>query len=207
MKLIASRVCKKPSLDVAEDLVGWSNGFYWLLDGATPPMGVGTHELTFRYVQTLSRGLSMYAETAEDPEELLWKALGYVRGVFSGCVEHFEFLPSSTVVIVQALESELRYLVLGDSFLCVYADDGVVLLETDDRLKSIATEERQRVRDLRAAGVSEDDLAYLEARKALVCAEMKYRNKVDGYWIAELDPQAAKEARKGTVRFEGVGKF
>ena len=39
MRLVSSAICKKPSLDIAEDFVGGHANFHWLLDGATPPNG------------------------------------------------------------------------------------------------------------------------------------------------------------------------
>ena len=58
----------------------------------------------------------MFAEGADNPKELLFKAIEYVKENFG---QH-EFLPSSTVVIVQVLEECIQYLVLGDSFLCIH---------------------------------------------------------------------------------------
>ena len=116
MRLVSSAICKKPSLDIAEDFVGGHANFHWLLDGATPPVGGNNHALTCKYVQMLDRGLTMFAEGADNPKELLFKAIEYVKENFG---QH-EFLPSSTVVIVQELEECIQYLVLGDSFLCIH---------------------------------------------------------------------------------------
>lgn len=197
MKLFSSGVCKKPSLAMAEDLVGGSNNFYWLLDGATPPEGKGNHELTYRYVHALDRYFSELAKSAEDPQDLLFNAIKRVKMEFEqeGLTAH---PPSSTVVIVQTLSSGLRYLVLGDSFLCVRIR-GKTTTITDNRLSSVAVRERAIVNGLREQGISENSSEYVEARRTLVRTESECKNKPGGYWIAELNPDAAKEALTGTL--------
>ena len=193
MKLLSSGVCKKPSLDVPEDLVGGSNNFYWLLDGA----GKGNHKLTVEYVSTLDHYFKEFAKTANDPEDLLFNAIKSTKIVFEkrGVIVN---PPSSTVIIVQILRDCLRYLVLGDSYLCVCAGEKVVTI-TDKRLASVAVQERNEVRTLREQGVPENSAKYIEARRRLICAEESSRNKDGGYWIAELNPDAAKEALVGTL--------
>lgn len=197
MKFMSSGVCKKPSLDAPEDLVGGSNNFYWLLDGATPPAGKGNHKLTVEYVRTLDHYFKEFAKTANDPEDLLFNAIKSTRIVFEqkGVIIN---PPSSTVIIVQVLRDCLRYLVLGDSYLCVCTGEEVVTI-TDKRLASVAVNERTEVRTLREQGVSENSTEYIEARRRLIFAEESSRNKAGGYWIAELNPDAAKEAIVGTL--------
>lgn len=206
MYIFTSGVCKKPSLDLAEDLVGGNGNFYWLLDGATPPADSGNHELTYRFVQTLNQGLTVFSLRAENPEDLLFNAINYVKNDFEqrGIVN--SYLPCSTVVIVQMLETKIRYLVLGDSYLCICAGN-YTLIETDDRLKTIAVEERGIVRKMRESNIPENSKEYQDARKNLILAEAKSRNKTGGYWVAELNPDAAKEGKMGEVSFDDNEKL
>lgn len=201
MKLFSSGVCKKPSLSEPEDLVDGNKGFYWLLDGATPPVGENGHALTYRYVQTLNRALKTNAQIAKTPEELLYRSIHSVRDDFNENGINVEWLPSSTVVLVQVLQNCLNYLVLGDSYLCIRTEKDDLVI-TDDRLKFVAVEERKIVRRLREDGFSEESSEYLAARRNLIFAELECRNKDEGYWIAELDPDAAKKSKQGTVHFQ-----
>lgn len=195
IRFVSSGVCKKPSLAEAEDLVSGANGFYWLLDGATPPKASGGHEVTRAYVESLSAALVEESNMAPSPWELLEVALGKIPNFE-------EVQPSSTVVLVQVCEDRIRYSVLGDSFLSILLD-GEELVVTDDRLKKVATDERERVRALRERGVLEDSEEYVKARATLIDAERKCRNVRGGYWIAANAPMAAREARNGEVSLVG----
>ena len=200
MRLYLSGVCKKPSLKESEDMVGENAGFYWLLDGATPPVGEKSHEATYTFVQSLHKALTTVAKTAESPERLLYDSIEFLK--VKSCENNSDgYLPCSTAVIVQVFGNCLHYLVLGDSFLCICTEkDNLVI--TDNRLKSVAVEERKIVRELRESGISEKSNEYLTARKNLIFTELESRNKDGGYWITELNPNAALNAQKGTIQFE-----
>lgn len=203
MRLIASNVCKKPSLDKAQDIIGKAGNFYWLLDGATPPSG--NNELAYEYVSTLNKWLKRYAATSRNPEELLYSAIEQMQKGFKTKWVSNDYTPSSTAIIVQIEENQLRYLVLGDSSLSISTNEQRLVI-TDTRLRFIAQEEREILQKIMAKGASEDSDEYINARNNLIKVEMQYRNKEGGYWIAELNPEAAKKSRKGTIKFKSNDK-
>lgn len=101
--------------------------------------------------------------------------------------------PSSTVAIARWDCQHLHGLVLGDSPIMAGTASGSVLQLRDDRLASIASEERAAYRDGLRNGHGYGD----EHHSHLVClrdAERRYRNQPEGYWIAEATPEAANHA-------------
>lgn len=84
--------------------------------------------------------------------------------------------PSSTVAMVQASETGLDYLVLGDS---------AVILKTADQVTHVTD---NRVDHLQPGG--------RPYTRALVRSK---RNAPGGFWVASTNPRAAYEARSGTA--------
>lgn len=199
MKLIASNICKKPSLDKAQDLIGKSGNFYWLLDGATPPYG--SNELTYDYIQALNRGLEKQVDDSLNPDELLYRAIKQVQNEFKHKKIEAGYIPSSTIIIVKIEESIVKYLVIGDSSLCISIENRSLVV-SDTRLKFVAMKEREELQNIISKGISEDSEEYIKARKNLIGVEMKHRNKDGGYWIAELNPDVVAKAKTGSVSFE-----
>ncbi len=101
--------------------------------------------------------------------------------------------PSSTVAIARWNDEDLDVLVLGDSPAVVFHRDGTATIVQDDRLAAIAPQQRHAYRErLRHGG--EFDAAHTALLHSLQAAQRQQRNTPGGYWIAELDPQAARHA-------------
>ncbi|TQM80449.1 protein phosphatase 2C-like protein [Saccharothrix saharensis] len=100
--------------------------------------------------------------------------------------------PSSTVLLARERGDEFNLLVLGDST-AVVSVNGEISRTTDDRLASVGGDLRRRYRSRLAAGTGYDD-EHRQLLRLLQEQELTARNTLDGYWIAEADRQAAKEA-------------
>lgn len=198
---------KKPFETKSEDLVGYNNSFFWLLDGATPPAEKKNKELTQTYLNLLNAALSNYSLECKNTIDLLEKSIIKVRRVFQKNynLSLVEYLPYSTAVIFK-VGKEIEYSVLGDSYLSIATEKSVVTI-TDDRIKNIAVKERKIVREMRNCGVDEKSIEYIQARKKLICAELNFQNIDGGYWVAGLNPLAAEKAISGTFSLDESEKF
>lgn len=198
----AESVCKKPSLDYPEDVVGSNGCYYWLLDGATPPAGDLSHRHTLQYVHCLSAALAQNSLGCPTTQELLYRAIADVRKEFHQYgLDANEYQPSSTAIVVAYDGHCIRYSVLGDSILGLRVNLSKLYI-SDSSLKRIAIEQRTKVRTLRAQGVNEESEQYLCARKQLIAEEQRYQNVPGGYWIACLNPEAAYHSISGEIPVE-----
>lgn len=206
MKFI-SGVNKKPTIERPEDLVGYSNNYFWLLDGATPPLGKKNRQLTQEYICSLNASLCEFSRENYSTTELLRRSIEKVKGIFEEkySLKDEEYLPYSTVVLVK-FDNEIEYLVLGDSYLFIDNSTTPTVI-TDDRLENIAVEERKIVSDLKCSGIDEESLEYLTARKNLITKELEYQNKENGYWVAGLDAKAADYAVTGKIKCNQVPRI
>ena len=196
-----SGILKKPSAKKSEDIIGFNNDFYWILDGATPPSGEKNTFYTQKFVNLLNAYLSFYSIKCETPKELLEKSLKRVIDDFDQEKIDKSYMPYSTAIILKINNDEIDYLVLGDSYL--YIENRLEnRLVVDNRLKKIAQSERELVQALRAKGVSEDTDIYKEARRSLIEKEREQQNVEGGYWVAGFNKLAAHKGVCGNVKID-----
>jgi hypothetical protein len=98
--------------------------------------------------------------------------------------------PSSTVAICRYSRSDMfvDLLVLGDTQIA--APECIL---RDDRLASVATEQRAIYRSRLSEGHGYDD-EHRRLVRALQDEQVHHRNRPGGYWIAEANPEAAGHA-------------
>jgi serine/threonine protein phosphatase PrpC len=111
--------------------------------------------------------------------------------------------PSSTVVLARQLDDALDLAVLGDSTAIVGLRDGQSVRLTDDRLITVAQEERQLYRARLREG-SGYDLQHRRILNRIQQSEQRARNRNHGYWIAEADPCAAQHALRRTIALRDI---
>ncbi|HLL66721.1 MAG TPA: protein phosphatase 2C domain-containing protein [Micromonosporaceae bacterium] len=99
--------------------------------------------------------------------------------------------PSTTVSIARWYDDSLDILILGDSPIVVATHDLRVSHLRDDRLASVAVEERRVFREHRSGQFG---IERSKEWQTLVAAQRRARNRPHGYWIAEADPSAARHA-------------
>ncbi|MFC8531354.1 PP2C family serine/threonine-protein phosphatase [Nocardia sp. NPDC057227] len=102
--------------------------------------------------------------------------------------------PSSTVAVVQLAGDTVRVLVIGDTTVVIGHTDGTHEVQTDDRLNKLAIPQADEYRRRLASGTGYDD-PHRGLLGDLQRAQRACRNREDGYWIAEADPNAAHHAR------------
>ena len=198
MEKYLTGVMKKPNEQKSEDIIGSNNGFFWLLDGATPPAEKKNKELTQQFLNLFNIALTKYTLECTNTKELFGKSLNNVHDMFKEKydLDSFEYLPYSTAVIFK-LGNEIEYTVLSDSYLVIKTKNKAITI-TDDRLNHIAVKERNLVCEMIKNDIDEKSTEYIQARKNLIYHEMKFQNTTNGYWVAGLNPLVAKEAISGT---------
>jgi hypothetical protein len=191
MRIAAAQLPRPPG---GADRVAVTGNAVVVLDGASAiepvsvPPGVYADHL----------GAAIAAALAADPGVPL-------VGVLAGAIEAAagklglagDACPSSTVAMARVAGSQIDLLVLGDSFIFYDTGAGTGVL-TDDRLAALCAPERRRYRERLAAGNGYDD-AHRELLRALQREQRTHRNRPGGYWIAEADPAAARQARTLSV--------
>lgn len=196
----ATGINKKPISENSEDLIGYSNNFFWLLDGATPPFNSQNTKLTQDYIKNLNLAFTKYSLECTDTNELLYKGIQYVKKFFEEKydINNMQYLPYSTVVIIKIEKDKLKYTVLSDSYLVFYSEKYQEVI-TDDRLKKIAIKERKIVQNLKRTGIDEKSKEYISARKSLINVERLYQNKKGGYFVSCLDENVVNETINGEI--------
>ncbi|NIH78004.1 hypothetical protein [Amycolatopsis viridis] len=164
-----------------------------LLDGASAFVPVPVPASA--YADYLGRFLAdaLTVDPAADLQEIL-------AGGIKATAAHYDLKagesPSSTVTVARERDEHLDLLLLGDN--TVILPGGEIL--TDDRIDHLDLEPRRKYRERLAAGHGFDDEHHRLLRD-LQTQQGKYRNKPGGYWIAETEPTAAREALSTTKRF------
>lgn len=159
-----------------------------VLDGAT------THDPTMpsagAYVDFLASDLAQSSDEPSPLAEILEQsiaravdALGTEPGV----------APSSTVALVRIEPDAVDALILGDSSVIVGLRTGDVEVHTDDRLSRLQLPQADLYRRFLADGQGYSG-RHRKVLQELQAAERARRNRPDGYWIAEAEPDAAKHA-------------
>lgn len=144
-------------------------------------------------------GLTISAELSQRPEQDLAAALEASIGLISRCNDLVPgHSPSSTVAMARWSEESVDVLVLGDSPVVLFPDDGAPYVVADERQSRVALDQHAVYRAHLESGAGFDDL--LRGLLAdLQVEQRRWRNSPSGFWIAEADPAAAREAVVATL--------
>ncbi len=177
----------------SEDVVAVLGNAVLLLDGATnltpglPSGGWYAGKLRDRLVRALE------ADPHAALRSVLEKAiqgLAADEGLVPGSS------PSSTVAMARWTDERVDALVLCDSPIVAFGADGPRPL-VDDRVRRLPSSRhtyQQLLRD--GAGYSEGHVGAL--RTGMATTASRYRNREEGFWVAEADPAAASHAEYAT---------
>lgn len=98
--------------------------------------------------------------------------------------------PAATVAIVRFGGGRLEWLVLGDCAVVWRAPDREPHVESDDRLAHLADPPSA----VDVGGIRRYPIDYIA----------RVRNRPGGFWVASAEPEAAEQARAGTVPADGL---
>ncbi len=110
--------------------------------------------------------------------------------------------PSATLAIVRRLNDSLEYAILGDCSITVI--DRVNLTEAYLTTYDFAPFETAVIKEL--AGLIKQGMSFAEARTGVQETLVRNRskmNRLDGYWVFSLDPDALDNAEHGTIEVSG----
>lgn len=141
------------------------------------------------YAEKLTRALAdgLVARPVADLGDVLGDAISRVA-VEHGLVPGES--PSSTVAMLRWTADRVDVLVLADSPVVVFTDTGAEVL-ADDRLASLPRPASYRTRLREGDGFGDGHVAALRASGART---RTLRNTPGGFWVAEADPEAARQA-------------
>lgn len=207
---------KNPNKAHNEDLVGFSNNLFWLLDGATIPenMSIINGCDAIWLVNQISYHLNLNSinNQKKSLEEILEDSLkGVQKDFYSKSRLDFEeiknfYIPSATLTLVRVLDDFIEYLVLGDSTVLIATETSFIEV-TDKRLKTVAIEERQNIIDHIAKGFRYTDKTIKELHQKLVQKEQSLLNIEGGYWMTSIEPDAAKHSIQGKIEYGDTARI
>lgn len=160
-----------------------------VLDGLTEGTETGCIHGTAWYVHQLGARLLLHAgDIATTLPDALTRAISEVAAQHQNtCDLHHPGSPCTTVTMIRHQANELEYLVLADSPL-VIDTGGQPLVVIDEAEKEFSATLERNAR----GGTTEEFLG-------LIHDQQQYRNKSGGYWVAQVNPEAAHHALTGTV--------
>ena len=183
-------IAQLPEPPEGQDRVHMAPNVVVVLDGAsafTPvPVDAGTY--------TDELGSRITAHLTDQPATDLVDVLA---SAIAGTRDRLELSPgtspSSTVSIVRVGDDHVDVLVLGDSPVIVGHIDQAPEVIVDDRLSRMPNPHRAGYRRRLSAGHGYDEQHRLMVGK-MQAAQLSRRNRSEGYFIAEADPDAAAQA-------------
>lgn len=182
-----------------EDWVSTTPHVVVVLDGATARTDTGCVHGVAWYATKLGAAIATRAAEHDVPlADALAEAITDVAKQHPECDLSHPGTPSAAAGIVRAGDERVEFLVLGD--VTVVADiNGELEVISDERVSTTATAERAEA-DRHPIGSPEKAAAML----AMKHIELASRNREDGYWVAETNPEAAKHAITGSFPRKAV---
>lgn len=168
-----------------------------VLDGATAFEPVDVDPGT--YAETLGQAIAERVDQAPDIATAVAEAISATTVVLG--LDNTAS-PSSTVTVLRAQGDHADLYVLGDSPI-YYGTAKQSARLTDTRLADLPLIERDRYKAALAAGAGYDE-QHGETLAALQRAQRRHRNVRGGYWIAETNPDAAREGLAVTLSAEHI---
>ncbi|MHA6806276.1 hypothetical protein [Salinifilum ghardaiensis] len=175
-----------------------------VLDGATIRTDTGcVHGLPW-FVRQLGSTLFSAAQNVATPlPAAIKQAIEHVVDQHSDtCDLTHPGTPSAAIGIVRDTGDRLDWASLGDVTVLVDTINDGVCVTSDDRVSYTAQEERAEC-DRHLLGTD----GKMDAIHAMKPKELAARNVEGGYWIASVDPSAAKHALTGSVQRRAAQSF
>lgn len=181
-----------------EDRIFVSDTGVIALDGATS--FAASRLSTKEYVETLGTYMRDRLDGHEELTTILYDAIELTTQDLRLSPDN---APSSTVAMIRLRDMHFEVLALGDSSVSIGNQDGSVETLCDNRLNALNFPEASRYRERLASG-SGYDSEHLALLRSLQRRQRECRNRPGGYWIAETDPNAARQALMRKYPTKGV---
>lgn len=175
------------------------DGFAAVLDGATSFAGDRSHDPGW-YAEHLAQAIAESVPRGGSLADAVTEAIRAVRDAHDLSPRT---TPTSTVALARWSAESVETYVLGDSYAVVLRTDGTEGAHTDDRLDSVAMDERAAYRK-RLADDGGYDGGHRELLLRLQAEQARQSNRAGGYWIAGAEPEAAQHGFTATEDRSGV---
>ena len=192
-----SKGCRKHE---NQDMVGYNNNYYWVIDGATEVFS-NSRLSTYQDVQWVVKVLNEELANSKSGipiKQFVKEAIERMRDRAASCgydsqVSDFRKLPTYAICCIQCTTNTLEYLVLGDCS-CIVSDSPYNRI-TDTRIKRfhlLINEVKKKYENNKSE--------YENAVKEKARWVKQFMNKEDGYWIGNFDPSVVDQAISGTIQ-------
>ena len=192
---------------VCEDRVGVSGPLAWVIDGATPlsdsPLTNGESDAAWLADRLDShlRAASLLTSADQSLHQLVEGLLSSIAEDAARDWSHDPVLPPSAALgLVRNHGTWLDYLVLADVTVHV-APQAVTV--TDRRVEA-STEGAMVVLEHELARTQQHEEAMRSVRPALLASRQADMNTSGGYWVASIDPMAARHALSGRSEIDAA---
>lgn len=195
-----------------EDMCGFKDGFYWVLDGAT---GLNEKNLIDEnsdarwYTNWWNNYLHYTLRKGKKIEDVISDGISQIREEFLTKVGvediHKINFPSASIAIVEVDGDYLRYFILGDCRIYIKDDDKTTVI-MDDKVNILDEKVFDEMRNIE--DFSEMPL-FISRQKVLpLIVENRLKNNTDdGYWILSFLDESAEKALKGEVCISNNSKI
>lgn len=177
-----------------EDWAGADSRVAVVLDGLSEAKETGCVHGTPWYVHQLGcRLLTLAGDENRPLAAALAEAISDVADLHRDtCDLDHPGSPCTTVATIRQAGDAVEYLVLSDSVVVLDRRDSEPLVITD---KAVAAFAPGAAKAATEAGRTGDR----SALNALIHEQQKVRNRPGGYWVAQVDPEAAQQAKTGAI--------
>jgi hypothetical protein len=176
-----------------EDIVATAGHVVVVLDGVSKwyTAESGCRHGTVWYVRQLAERILNHAAGDIPLTDAVARAITDVADAHRDtCDLAHPWTPAAAVAVLRESAESVEYLIIADCVVVVETDEGTVAF-TDTRLAEL-------LRRLRQPDASE------ESRRHLKEGLRRVRNHPDGYWVASVDPEAARQAVTGSVARDAI---
>lgn len=205
MKIQTSKGISHSVSPVNEDVFNIVENAAWVIDGAT---GLTNKRITdFKsdaqwYASRWNSYLTENINSNSDINEIIKEGITFIKKEYEG-FKGFDKLseldyPCAAIALIRIKNNKIEYYVLGDSSLVYKCDGGNTSEIYDKHLEELEVSILNKIKAVKR----EKNINMLEA-KAYCLEEIKntrmLKNTNEGYWILELDEQAADHAICGSI--------
>jgi hypothetical protein len=180
-----------------EDWAGATAKVAIVLDGLSEADETGCIHGTPWYVHQLGCRLLTHAgDSSRTLADALATAISDVAALHADvCNLSHPGSPCSTVAMVREADETMEYLILSDSVVVLDRADNSPLVIVDKSVDQFASKAAKAAKAAPTVGKTGSK----RALQALIDEQLKVRNRPGGYWIAQVDPEAAQYAKTGSV--------
>lgn len=185
-----------------EDIIGFHNNTYWIIDGSTSlsDNNYFSNQDVLWLVKLMNDKLSQY--TYLSLEDMMYQSLEEIR--HEAKLKNKDYLdidkyklPTFAISLFRVTDEGMDYYILADCSIIVSIDDEIKYI-TDDRITKFSVMNKEKIKSL-----SDDDDDIENKVKDVIIDTRKKMNTKDNYYVGSLDgvglPYAIKGSLKGKV--------